>query len=74
MHHDIDYTPFEGVHVGNWPRYTILRGQVVWDKARGVVGKIGYGEYLKRGRGEVLTGRTGGVPRGMEPGEREYWL
>jgi dihydropyrimidinase len=33
MHHDIDYTPFEGVHVGNWPRYTILRGTTVWDKS-----------------------------------------
>lgn len=74
MHHDIDYTPFEGIQVGNWPRYTILRGQVVWDKAKGVVGQKGYGEYLKRGRGQVLVGRTGNLPRGMVEDERRYWL
>ena len=74
MHHDIDYTPFEGVHVGNWPRYTILRGKVVWDKSKGIVGSVGDGEYLKRGKGEVLTGRTGNLPRGMVDDERKYWL
>lgn len=74
LHHDIDYTPFEGVHVGNWPRYTILRGKVVWDKATGVVGEKTYGQYLKRGRGQVLNGRTGNIPRGMIEDERKYWL
>lgn len=74
MHHDIDYTPFEGVHVGNWPRYTILRGKIVWDKSEGVVGEKTYGQYLKRGKGEVLTGKTGNIPRGMIEDERKYWL
>lgn len=75
MHHDIDYTPFEGVEVGNWPRYTILRGEVVWqDDGAGVVGRKGFGQFLKRGRGKVLTGRTGNVPRGMLEDERRYWL
>ena len=74
MHHDIDYTPFEGVHVGNWPRYTILRGEVVWDKSKGIVGSMGFGQYLIRGKGEVLTGRTGNLPRGMVEDERRYWL
>ncbi|KAK3686443.1 hypothetical protein LTR37_019831 [Vermiconidia calcicola] len=74
MHHDIDYTPFEGVHVGNWPRYTVLRGQVVWDKSKGVVGDMKYGQYLKRGKGQVLTGRVGNLPRGMNEDERRYWL
>lgn len=74
MHHDIDYTPFEGVHVGNWPRYTILRGRVVWDKSKGILGDMKYGQYLKRSKGEVLTGKTGNLPRGMTEGERKYWL
>lgn len=81
LHHGVDYTPFEGVGVGNWPRWTVLRGRVVWDadadvegEGGGVVGEKGFGEYLKRGRGRVLVGRTGGVPRGMEVGEREFWL
>jgi len=73
MHHDIDYTPFEGVKVGNWPRYTVLRGKVVWDQAKGVVGEKGAGKFLKRGKGEVVVGRTGNVPRGMGSEERGFW-
>ncbi|KAI9845819.1 MAG: hypothetical protein M1837_004499 [Sclerophora amabilis] len=49
LHHDIDYTPYEGMGFRNWPRYTILRGRVVWDRdAEGLVGKIGDGEYMRR--------------------------
>ena len=73
LHHDIDYTPFEGLEVGNWPRYTLLRGQVVWDDSKGVTGQKNLGQFLKRGKGEVVEGRTGNVPRGMEEGERELW-
>ena len=32
-----------------WPRYTILRGQIVWDRENGgIVGAKGYGTFLKR--------------------------
>jgi hypothetical protein len=27
LHHDIDYTPYEGMTFNNWPRYTLLRGK-----------------------------------------------
>ncbi|KAI9371596.1 hypothetical protein BJX61DRAFT_18478 [Aspergillus egyptiacus] len=58
LHHDIDYTPFEGMEFTNWPRYTILRGKVVWDRdAGGVVGSAGDGEYLKRGRSTLSRPR-----------------
>lgn len=50
LYHDVDYTPFEGRAVRNWPRYTIIRGQVVWDRDNGgIVGKKGFGEFVKRG-------------------------
>ncbi|KAK0610159.1 putative allantoinase [Bombardia bombarda] len=50
LHHATDYTPFEGRKVGNWPRWTVLRGRVVWDRdGGGVVGEKGYGEFVKRG-------------------------
>jgi dihydropyrimidinase len=50
LHHDIDYSPFEGYLFKNWPRYTILRGEVVWDRdGGGIVGSMGFGKYLKRG-------------------------
>ena len=49
LHHDIDYTPYEDIEVTNWPRYTILRGMMVWDReGKGLVGKMGVGQYVKR--------------------------
>jgi dihydropyrimidinase len=50
LHHNVDYTPYEGKTVKQWPRYTILRGKVVWDRDNGgLVGEKGYGQFLKRG-------------------------
>lgn len=49
LHHAIDYSPFEGMTFENWPRYTILRGKVVWNRDNGgYVGKRGDGKYLER--------------------------
>lgn len=49
LHHDVDYSPYEGMTFANWPRYTILRGEVVWDRDNGgVVGNQGYGKFIKR--------------------------
>jgi len=56
LHHDIDYTPFEDMPFTNWPRYTVLRGKVVWDRdGEGLVGKIGDGDYIKR-TGSLMKG------------------
>jgi dihydropyrimidinase len=50
LHHNVDYTPYEGQTLRQWPRYTILRGEVIWDRDNGgVVGKKGYGVFLERG-------------------------
>lgn len=49
LHHDVDYTPYEGRRIENWPRYTILRGKVVWDRdGGGIVGSKGFGKFIKR--------------------------
>ncbi|KAL4923891.1 uncharacterized protein BDV17DRAFT_285116 [Aspergillus undulatus] len=49
LHHDCDYTPYEGRKIYNWPRYTIIRGKVVWDRDNGgIVGDKGYGQFIKR--------------------------
>ncbi|KAI2619302.1 hypothetical protein GGR54DRAFT_138805 [Hypoxylon sp. NC1633] len=54
LHHDCDYTPYEGRSVDNWPRYTILRGSVVWDRDNGgIVGSKGYGKFVKRGKSSL---------------------
>lgn len=48
LNHDIDYTPYEGMSFTNWPRFTILRGKVCYDRDDGGVigGKVG--KYLPR--------------------------
>ena len=46
LHHAIDYTPFEGTEFKNSPRYTLVRDKVVFKKGE-VVGKMGYGQYLR---------------------------
>ena len=57
LHHDIDYTPYEDMEFTNWPRYTILRGQVVWNRdGVGITGKPTAGQYLKR-TGSSLPGQ-----------------
>lgn len=58
LHHSIDYTPYEGMTFTNWPRYTILRGNVCYDRDNGgiVAGKVG--SYLRR-KSSVLAGPKG---------------
>lgn len=59
LHHNCDYSPYEGKTFSQWPRYTILRGEVVWDRENGgVVGKKGYGEFLERGASSLKGPRS----------------
>ncbi|RFU35177.1 hypothetical protein B7463_g1121, partial [Scytalidium lignicola] len=59
LHHNVDYTPYEGRKLKQWPRYTVLRGEVVWDKDNGgLVGKKGYGQFLKRGPSSLAGSRS----------------
>ncbi|KAF2733045.1 D-hydantoinase [Polyplosphaeria fusca] len=54
LHHRIDYTPFEGMRVRNWPRKVVLRGEVVFDRdGGGVKGRMGDGVFLKRGKSSL---------------------
>lgn len=47
LHHAIDYTPFQGFEFKNWPRYTIVRGKVVFREGQ-IVGNMGHGKFVKR--------------------------
>lgn len=49
MHHDCDYTPYEGITVRGWPETTVLRGRTVVRDGK-LVGEKGYGAYLSRDR------------------------
>ena len=59
LHHDIDYTPYEGMNFINWPRWTILRGKVVWDRdGVGLTGTKGDGQYIERGTSALPGSRN----------------
>ena len=61
LHHNVDYTPYEGMMVCQWPRWTVLRGKVVWEREReggGVVGEKGWGRFVERGE-STLGGKRG---------------
>ncbi len=59
LHHNVDYTPYEGMMVCQWPRWTILRGKVVWEReGGGLVGGKGEGRFVKRGE-STLAGKRG---------------
>ena len=54
LHHDCDYTPYEGMQFNNWPKYTMLRGNISWSwedaQATGeVTSNLGDGQFVRRG-------------------------
>lgn len=75
LHHRIDYTPFEGIEVRNWPRWVFLRGKLAWDRdGDGVIGSKSDGQFLRRAKSSILTGQMGRRVAGMMEGERQYWM
>ncbi len=44
----IDYNVFEGFEVTGLPRFTLSRGTVVWDAAKGSAAQPGRGRHIKR--------------------------
>ncbi|MCT7656095.1 hypothetical protein MBH78_18680 [Oceanimonas sp. NS1] len=44
LHHDVDYTPYEGRVVIGWPVLTLSRGKVVWRDGE-VLGQAGDGRF-----------------------------
>lgn len=46
LHHNVDYTPYEGKEVTAWPALTLSRGTVVWRDGQ-YLGRPGHGQFLK---------------------------
>lgn len=65
LHHDMDYTPFEGMSFNNWPRYTILRGKIVWDRdGEGKNSEYDFcGKYLKREKSAMQASKSSSLPK-----------
>lgn len=49
LHHKTDYTAFEEFPIKNWPRYTILKGKVVYQEGKVFEELAGIGQYISRG-------------------------
>jgi dihydropyrimidinase len=65
LHHNVDYTPFEGMTVQGWPITVLSRGEVVCDG--GVLhGAKGRGQFLECGPPEPVT------PRHTSAGDRTW--
>ncbi len=46
LHHNVDYTPYEGMQLTGWPKVTLSRGEVVWNDGA-VSGTPGRGQFLR---------------------------
>ena len=57
LHHNVDYTPYEGRTLHAWPAMTIAGGEVVWDGA--FRGRAGRGRFLRCGAPSLLAGNPG---------------
>jgi len=44
LHHNVDYTPYEGMRVKAWPGLTLSRGEIVWD-GTAAMGPPGRGQF-----------------------------
>ncbi len=49
LHHNVDYTPYEGMELTGYPEVTLSRGEVVWQHGT-VLAQAGRGEFLPCGR------------------------
>jgi dihydropyrimidinase len=56
LHHEVDYTPYEGMKLMAWPGLTLSRGEVVWD-GREFHPHPGRGELLACGAPSLLPKR-----------------
>lgn len=54
LHHNVDYTPYEGIEINAWPLITMSRGRVVWRDGQ-YLGQPGLGEFLPCARPAMAT-------------------
>ncbi|MEL7966065.1 dihydropyrimidinase [Vreelandella neptunia] len=54
LHHNVDYTPYEGIEMNAWPLITMSRGRVVWRDGQ-YLGQPDLGEFLPCARPAMAT-------------------
>jgi dihydropyrimidinase len=78
LHHAVDYTPYEGMHIRGWPALTFSRGEIVWDGRR-PQGAPGRGKFLECALSEMARPKAGAgasaevavAPPQMRPPQRK---
>lgn len=81
LHHNVDCeshmfsisstdTPYQGMDFINWPRYTLLRGKLMWSEGK-LCGTPKDGQYLKRETSQFLANHP--AP-GKDPRRVADWL
>lgn len=56
LHHNVDYTPYEGMTLRAWPGMTIVGGEVVWD-GKTFLPRLGQGRFLPCAQPSLLPTR-----------------
>ncbi|MBR9905489.1 MAG: dihydropyrimidinase, partial [Gammaproteobacteria bacterium] len=54
LHHNVDYTPYEGIEINAWPLITMSRGRVVWRDGQ-YLGQPDLGKFLPCARPTMAT-------------------
>jgi dihydropyrimidinase len=67
LHHDVDYTPYEGMRVTGWPVTTLVRGERVWDDGK-VCGRAGHGVFLPCGKPDMAR------PKVVDPAAGGHYM
>jgi len=62
LHHNVDYTPYQGIEISAWPLMTMSRGRVVWRDSQ-YLGQPGLGEFLPCARPAMATPKPVGEAR-----------
>jgi len=57
LHHDTDYTPYEGKTIKGWPELTLSRGEVVWGNGEPSQ-SVGRGRFLPCGKPDMAKPRV----------------
>lgn len=60
LHHNVDYTPYEGMDLRAWPATVISRGEVIVENSE-CVAAPGRGEFLPSARFKVRKNRQGEI-------------
>ena len=46
LHHNVDYTPYQGMRINAWPAITLSRGEIVWNEGS-ICGAPGRGRFQR---------------------------